>query len=450
MKLILEDNFNEVQAIVEDNQGSKKYVIKGLFSTPDEKNRNGRVYPKKLWENALVEWQNKADKNPKYRLCELEHPPYADPDPWKAVAKIREIKFKEDGKIYGEAEILDNPADTRIGQLKALIDAGMPIGISSRGLGRIGKNSVVEEYKLQTFDIVSSPSNYGSELEGFRESLETSDYTADQILKDKNFSINEDGDIICDEQGCEFKKHKTETETAETSEPEKVEEGKFSKPRDAFTKKELENGIKELKGLMKQYKSEKEIIQILGIQLQRLEAFYQMGKETGFKIGEGTGSGDITQNKISLLDALTEYVDGPTEISASEQILLNIMTDVIETDQIIESDAKALIKNFWNGANELKSWVKKADKQGKIYKQLENSLGGVSDVIETVYDLKGVTEGFQGRAVTKAYDNLKLDETFNKFFDLALEEDKEKGIIQYLKDLGVAVDNAKSFIKQAN
>ena len=208
MKLIIEDNYQELNTeVITESKGSKKYIIKGLFSTPGEKNRNGRVYPKPLWETSLMEWEKKANLDPTYRLMELEHPPRSTISKWDAVAKIRKMEFGDDGRIYGEAEILDNDANPKIGQLKALIDAGIPIGVSTRGLGRIGRGNIVEEYNLITVDIVSSPSNIGSDLAGSTEFSEG-------ILLEKEFKQDEDGKWICDASGCSLVE--TETKCKET------------------------------------------------------------------------------------------------------------------------------------------------------------------------------------------------------------------------------------------
>ena len=54
MKLIAEFNEQNVQCIVEKNeQGEKSYVIEGVFAQAEQKNRNGRIYPKKTMERAV-------------------------------------------------------------------------------------------------------------------------------------------------------------------------------------------------------------------------------------------------------------------------------------------------------------------------------------------------------------------------------------------------------------
>lgn len=186
------DMSTDVSGIVELNEssGEKTYVISGNFSTPDKKNRNGRVYSKSIWESNVARYQNEIINNTNNTLMELEHPPRTQVDPWEAVAKIRKLEMK-DGYVYGEAVILNN-GDKKTNQIKALIEAGLKIGVSTRGTGKM-KGDIVEEYNLITVDVVSNPSNYESSLEGFNESM---------ILESLDIEIDESGKYVCTPAGC--------------------------------------------------------------------------------------------------------------------------------------------------------------------------------------------------------------------------------------------------------
>lgn len=182
MKLILEEELSELSSLVVENDtasGKKKeYFLSGVFSTAGVKNGNGRVYPRNIWEREVALYQNKINENHITTLGEWEHPARADIDPMKAVIKIVELKLEGD-YVYGKAKILDNPEGER---LKVLIDEGIKIDISSRGVGSVGKNGIVEEFKLITYDLVSKASNPGSQLVGIVEGL--------------SYMVNESGDII--------------------------------------------------------------------------------------------------------------------------------------------------------------------------------------------------------------------------------------------------------------
>ena len=57
MKLIAEYNEHNLECIVEKrNDGSKKYAIEGVFMQAEGKNRNGRIYPKAVMENAVAKY----------------------------------------------------------------------------------------------------------------------------------------------------------------------------------------------------------------------------------------------------------------------------------------------------------------------------------------------------------------------------------------------------------
>ncbi len=189
MQLILEETFdleNEIE--LNESTGDKTYVIKGTFSTPDMKNRNGRIYAKKLWEENVGKYQSEISGNTVNTLMEKEHPPRTSVDPWAAVAQIRKLEMRE-GLVYGEAELL-NIQETE--GMRALIDKGIKIGVSSRGVGSM-KGDIVEKFNLITYDIVSTPSDYNANLQGFNESM---------ILEGVEITENEKGQYICTPEGC--------------------------------------------------------------------------------------------------------------------------------------------------------------------------------------------------------------------------------------------------------
>jgi hypothetical protein len=75
------------------------------------------------------------------------------------VAHIVTKLWLEDGKVFGEAEILDTDPGRN---LQALLKAGCKVGVSSRGYGSTkpndkGEDVVQEDYKLVTFDFVAEP-----------------------------------------------------------------------------------------------------------------------------------------------------------------------------------------------------------------------------------------------------------------------------------------------------
>jgi len=205
MKLILEETF-DLENVIELNESTnqKTYVIKGTFSTPDKKNRNGRIYAKKLWEDTVDLYQKEISGKTSNTLMEKEHPQRNTVDPWKAVAQIRKLEMRE-GMVYGEAELLNIP-ETMV--MRALIDKGVKIGVSSRGVGKL-VGEIVEEFHLTTYDIVSTPSDYNANLTGFNESM---------LFESVDYEVDAKGKWVCTPTGCtmvaESKKEEKEKLTA--------------------------------------------------------------------------------------------------------------------------------------------------------------------------------------------------------------------------------------------
>ena len=160
-----EDNLNIVNLV--DDQKSKKYkgvigTLKGIFADMNHPTRNGRQYTKACWEQALNSDDVKEKLETRTMFGELDHPAERL-ETLQERAAIITTKLEmndKDGVIMGEADILDTPFG-RI--LKTFIDAGVKVGISSRGAGEettspSGVNQIIPEtFYLETFDIVSMP-----------------------------------------------------------------------------------------------------------------------------------------------------------------------------------------------------------------------------------------------------------------------------------------------------
>lgn len=176
-------------------QKEKTYKLKGIFSTIGEKNRNGRVYPRELWEREVKAYQNEIESGSINTLMEFEHPPRTEVDMMQAVAKINKLYIKGNF-VMGESVILNNEKSK---QLKCLIDNGVKISVSSRGVGTV-ENGVVTDFKLITYDIVPNPSDFNATMNGICESHENGIHEMYQlnegILQGKTFGIDKAGNII--------------------------------------------------------------------------------------------------------------------------------------------------------------------------------------------------------------------------------------------------------------
>ena len=131
-----------------------KKLLSGPFATLGKKNNNGRVYPRAIYEEAYSEIVPKIQSGS--LLGECDHPLNYDEVRLSNVSHvIKECSIGRDGVVSGVVEVLDTPSGKII---QSLIEAGVPIGISSRGLGdtkRTLDGDEVTKFKLITFDLVA-------------------------------------------------------------------------------------------------------------------------------------------------------------------------------------------------------------------------------------------------------------------------------------------------------
>ena len=132
------------------------YLV-GRIQTADKKNGNGRVYPMKVLKKEVDNYKKiVADGR---ATGELDHPDDSVIN-LKNVSHMITECWWEGKDVMGKIKVLDTPSG-RI--LKDLINAGVKLGISSRGLGSVresmhGDTVVEEDFQLICFDIVAEPS----------------------------------------------------------------------------------------------------------------------------------------------------------------------------------------------------------------------------------------------------------------------------------------------------
>jgi len=173
MKLICELTESVDYELIEEGAGGKKqYFIEGIFMQSEQKNKNGRIYPKEILQKEVKRY-NKEYVEPKRAFGELGHPDGPTVNLDKVSHMITELV--EDGKNFiGRAKILDTPN----GQIvKSLIDEGARLGVSSRGMGTLKadkKVQIVQDdfYLATAADIVADPSAPNAFVEGIMEGVE--------------------------------------------------------------------------------------------------------------------------------------------------------------------------------------------------------------------------------------------------------------------------------------
>lgn len=183
MKLITEHNDVELSYVTEEKDGKKQLVIEGVFMQADQKNRNGRIYPKQVLENAVNKYT--AEQVSKGRAVgELNHPEGPTINLDKVSHKITELNW-QGNNVVGKATVLNTP----MGQIvQGLMEGGVQLAVSSRGMGslepRNGTNYVKGDFMLNAIDVVQDPSAPQAFVNGVMEGVEW-------ILENGTFKVQE-------------------------------------------------------------------------------------------------------------------------------------------------------------------------------------------------------------------------------------------------------------------
>ena len=172
MKLISEYTDQRLEVLTEANKnGGKKYYIEGIFAQAEQKNRNGRVYPKPVMEKAVGKYV--TDQVSKGRAVgELNHPEGPTVNLDKVSHKIESLQF-DGNDVVGKASILDTPMGKIV---EGLLSGGVNLGVSTRGMGSLQQSNggvvVKDDFLLNAIDIVQDPSAPSAFVNGVMEGVE--------------------------------------------------------------------------------------------------------------------------------------------------------------------------------------------------------------------------------------------------------------------------------------
>ena len=157
--------FKPIKGLLSEGKMSERGnpLVHGILATCEVENGNGRYYSEKLWKREIDKYMDLVKQN---RACgELDHPESQVVNLKNVSHNIKDINW--DGKnIMGTIEILPTPSGNI---LKALIDNGITVGVSSRGMGSLEQKGdlmeVQDDFELLCWDFVSTPSNPGSYMQ---------------------------------------------------------------------------------------------------------------------------------------------------------------------------------------------------------------------------------------------------------------------------------------------
>ena len=171
MKLLTEQ-INDIEVLTEEKDGKKSTYIKGVFLQTEITNRNGRMYKFDTMNREVTKY-NEEFVNRGRALGELGHPEGPTLNLDRVSHKIVEL-YPEGTNFIGKAKLMETP----MGKIaKSLLDEGVQLGVSSRGLGSIKKEGscsvVADDFILSTAaDIVADPSAPDAFVEGIYEGRE--------------------------------------------------------------------------------------------------------------------------------------------------------------------------------------------------------------------------------------------------------------------------------------
>jgi hypothetical protein len=140
-----------------------KLILQGVIQRSEMKNQNKRVYPHSILTREVENYQKAVREG--RAVGELDHPESSTVSLKNASHVIREIWWNGQ-TVMGKVEILSTPSGKI---LERLLEDGIQIGISSRGVGSTEKSNegfdiVQPDYQIICFDIVSDPSTPGAYL----------------------------------------------------------------------------------------------------------------------------------------------------------------------------------------------------------------------------------------------------------------------------------------------
>ena len=177
----------------------KDYVLEGIFGEIDVKNKNQRIYTEAEYVPQIEALQQKITSGK--LLGELDHPSQFDISLKNVSHVIEELYYDGDKKqVRGKIRLLDTDAGK---QAKALVDAGVPLQISSRAAGAVESNGTVKIKQLFTYDLVADPGFENAELARVNESFGFSNDNGLYIYEINN-TTNKQTQIIENQEMADF------------------------------------------------------------------------------------------------------------------------------------------------------------------------------------------------------------------------------------------------------
>ena len=182
MVFILEKQNQILEASNETTSNGKEYILKGVAAQFGKENNNNRIYEEGEYLPHLDYLKDKIKQ--KRLVGELDHPEKFDISLNNVSHVVEDLTYNKDGRILEiKVRLLDTPA----GQIaKRLVDAGVPLSISSRAAGNVGPDKKVQIKKIFTYDLVADPGFQDAQLERVYESA---GFSHDEVIYKRQKSV---------------------------------------------------------------------------------------------------------------------------------------------------------------------------------------------------------------------------------------------------------------------
>jgi hypothetical protein len=151
---IFDYSADSIKESKEQNNG--KILMKGILQKADTLNQNGRIYPLNVLQREVRNYQKFIIEN--RALGECDHPDSSVVN-LKNVSHIMREAYLDGNTVLGTIELLNTPSGKI---LQSLVESGVKLGISSRGVGSTQKQGdyqvVQDDFQIICWDVVSEPS----------------------------------------------------------------------------------------------------------------------------------------------------------------------------------------------------------------------------------------------------------------------------------------------------
>jgi hypothetical protein len=353
---ILEKQSHNLDASKEKTDSGDDYVLQGIAAQFGKENNNNRIYEEGEYLPHLDYLKEKIQQ--KRLVGELDHPEKFDVSLKNISHVIEDLIYDKDGRVLKiKVKLLDTPA----GQIaKKLVDAGIPLSISSRAAGNVGPDKKVQIKKIFTYDLVADPGFQDAQLERVYESSgftfsEFSDRGRNSVVNsleciNESLGIKNDSGVkiykVENNEEFEkiFKQEKNKSDIMESNKKEFVTSEELNSYSIFLKKKmdELESQITEMRAsvvpVSENVNETNENLEERVARLEKYSEYLAENLESAIKYGEYLA--ENLDSSITYSKYLAENLD--KTISYSKYLAENVDKSISYSEYVAENVDKAI------------------------------------------------------------------------------------------------------------